>query len=202
MQMPHDCGKKWLVAVCLIGLVGTINAADCRGNDFGIHFGGDCSFCGGWGPYYLNQVGAHGAGPYPSAFGVAAADWYEPGPISQTITTARFAGECEFPSGFHGKRLSEFCLVVGLSGHRATGWLHVCSLRLCQCEPLCHAGGRVWRSASRSRWSLCSGRSGCKLHPTTVFRHLEITRCSRGPCSQRTASSMQISDGLLNATLL
>jgi hypothetical protein len=68
----------------LIALATSINVADCNANNFGIHFSGDGAIWGGWGPYYLNQVGAHGAGPYASAFGVAAADWYEPGPISQT----------------------------------------------------------------------------------------------------------------------
>jgi hypothetical protein len=73
-----------LVAASLLTFIGALNVADCHGANFGIHFGGDGGRWGGWGPYYLNQVGAHGAGPYASAFGVPAANWYEPGAFSHT----------------------------------------------------------------------------------------------------------------------
>jgi hypothetical protein len=68
----------------MIALVSSIHVADCRGGSFGINFSGPASD-GGWGPHFVNQVGAHGSGPYVSAFGVAAADWYEPGAVSQTV---------------------------------------------------------------------------------------------------------------------
>lgn len=60
-----------------------VNHCQAAPASFGIHFSGPADD-GGWGPYYLNQVGAHGAGPYPSAFGVPAANWYEPGSFAQT----------------------------------------------------------------------------------------------------------------------
>jgi hypothetical protein len=53
-----------------------------RAANFGINFSGDY---GNWGPHYVNQVGQYGSGPYPSAFGVAAANWYEPGAIANTF---------------------------------------------------------------------------------------------------------------------
>jgi hypothetical protein len=82
MRMPLVGCEKWLATVCLITLASLIQVTDCRGSSFGINFGGDT---GGWGPHYVNQVGAHGSGPYVSAFNVLASDWYEPGSISQTV---------------------------------------------------------------------------------------------------------------------
>lgn len=85
MRLNLSRSFKFFTTVSLIAITTSLMVSrDSRAANFGIHFGGDCSFCGGWGPYYLNQVGAHGAGPYPSAFGVTAANWYEPGAISQT----------------------------------------------------------------------------------------------------------------------
>jgi hypothetical protein len=84
MRMPLVYSKEWLATACLIALVTSIQVMDCRGNSFGINFSGPATD-GGWGPHYVNQIGAHGSGPYVSAFGVVRADWYEPGSISQTV---------------------------------------------------------------------------------------------------------------------
>lgn len=61
---------------CLIGNVDFATAAK-----FGINFSDDTE---GWGPYYLNGGSAHGAPAYESAFGVPAADWYEPQNVANT----------------------------------------------------------------------------------------------------------------------
>lgn len=61
---------------CLIGGADFASAAK-----FGINFSDDTQ---GWGPYYLNGGSAHGAPAYESAFGVPAADWYEPPNVANT----------------------------------------------------------------------------------------------------------------------
>ncbi len=68
-----------VVALGIVALSPTSQAAS-----FGINFGSGNQ---GWGPYYVNSANgtsAHGAEPYTSAFGVVAADWYEPGPVANT----------------------------------------------------------------------------------------------------------------------
>ena len=64
-------------AAAIVGsTAGTGSAAS-----FGINFGSSNE---GWGPYYVNPANgesAFGVLGYESAFGVVAADWYEPGPV-------------------------------------------------------------------------------------------------------------------------
>lgn len=59
----------------------TLSTAPAGAASFGINFGSDY---GNWGPHYVNQVGQYDSGPYGSAFGVAGADWYEPGIAANT----------------------------------------------------------------------------------------------------------------------
>jgi hypothetical protein len=85
MRLPLFRSKRSSLTACLIFAGISASVSNCHSANFGIHFSGDGDAWGGWGPHYLNQMGAHGSGPYESAFGVVAADWFEPGPISQTV---------------------------------------------------------------------------------------------------------------------
>jgi hypothetical protein len=74
----HNGGQSILVPIC--------NDL-CRAASFGINFS---SANDGWGPYYVNQIGAFGAGTYESAFDVDAADWYEPGTAANSPDSVNF----------------------------------------------------------------------------------------------------------------
>ena len=66
----------------------------------------------------MNQVGAHGSGPYVSAFNVAAADWYEPGAISQTVQLPGSPTSVNFQSASMG---SGSVNIAWESAHPGTG---------------------------------------------------------------------------------
>ncbi|MCC7083963.1 MAG: dockerin type I repeat-containing protein [Pirellulales bacterium] len=71
-----------IAAGCLLGLAWSSSIANAA--SFGMHFGSDLD---GWGPYYVNPANgtsAHGTPGFASAYGVAAADWYEPAPVPST----------------------------------------------------------------------------------------------------------------------
>lgn len=87
-----------LAAICG-GFLLACGPAEAIAASFGINFS---SNYGNWGPHFVNQEGQYESGPYPSAFGVAAADWYEPGNVANTSQLPGSPSSVNFQSASMG----------------------------------------------------------------------------------------------------